>query len=173
MNKQHFLTIPHSDSASGSSQGSYESGLGSGSMCPLFKPARQCMVPVHGLNSLDTCFQTSNYLKMILEALQMPNLKVELLENFTFISSQFEERCWVWVKFFWVLTKQGNSLPRARGGGGVPSGNNHRAANQNSPLAIITASQHNFLSLRLRYRFLIRFRPSAEYQSYCTTIKIL
>ena len=36
-----------------------------GSTCLLFKPFRQCMVPVHGLSSMDTCSQTIGYFHMI------------------------------------------------------------------------------------------------------------
>ena len=65
MKKESISSIPCADSTSGRSKGSYESSLGSGSMRPLFKLPRQCMVPVHGLNSLDTCSQTSDYFHMI------------------------------------------------------------------------------------------------------------
>merc|ERR1712029_313635 len=57
INKFNVMTVPCADTASGRSLGSYEIGLGSVSMSPLFKPFSQCMVPVH---SLTACSQTSD-----------------------------------------------------------------------------------------------------------------
>ena len=91
--KRSISRIPCADSTSGRSQESYESGLESGSMRPLFKLPGQCMVPVHGLNSLDTCSQTSDYFHMIPMTFQMLNLHVEFLKYLTCISSKFEELC--------------------------------------------------------------------------------
>ena len=52
--------------------------------------------------------------------------------------------CKVLLKLCSISTqmKQGNRHPRARRGGGVPAGVNHRAANQILPSAIKAASQH-------------------------------
>jgi len=87
MNKQNVLKITHSNSASGDLM-----KLVQGSRCTLLKLTRQCMVPVHGLNSLKSCSQTSEYFHKILETLQMPNMKVKLLQRLTFSSSRFAER---------------------------------------------------------------------------------
>jgi len=91
MNKQNVLKITHSNSASGDLM-----KLVQGSRCTLLKLTRQCMVPVHGLNSLKSCSQTSEYFHKILETLQMPNMKVKLLQRLTFSSSRFAERWFNW-----------------------------------------------------------------------------